>query len=105
MVPDTQPNEADCGGADRVHRTLKLSLMHLSTLSSVSQSVSRLENVECEKSDFNISFETLVLESGEEHGGGGRRKKIISAATDSSPKYTKTQTQFEKRKTKNHVEH
>ena len=53
MVPDTQPNEADCGGADRVHRTLTLSLMHLSTLSSLSQSVSRLkENVESwEKSD------------------------------------------------------
>ena len=46
----------------------------------------------------------MVLESGEEHGGGGGKKKTkISAATDSSPKYTKTQ-KFEKRKTKNHVE-
>ena len=83
MVPDTQPNEADCGGADRVHRTLTLSLMHLSTLSSLSHSVSRLENVEsCEKSDFNISIRDVG--SGR-HGGGGKKKTKISAATDSSP--------------------
>ena len=82
MVPDTQPNEADCGGADRVHRTLTLSLMHLSTLSSLSHSVSRLENVEsCEKSDFNIS----IRDVGSGRHGGGEKKTKISAATDSSP--------------------
>lgn len=45
----------------------------------------------------------MVLE--DTGGGGGKKKTKISAATDSSPKkYTKTQ-KFEKRKTKNHVEH
>jgi len=105
MVPDTQPNEADCGGADRVHRTFTLSLMHLSTLSSLSHSVSRLENVEsCEKSDFNISIRDVGSGIRGRARGGGKKKTKISAATDSSPKYTKTQ-KFEKRKTKNHVEH
>ena len=76
MVPDTQPNEADCGGADRVHRTLTLSLMHLSTLSSLSHSVSRLENVEsCEKSDFNISIRDVGSGIWGRARGGGRKKK------------------------------
>ena len=64
MVPDTQPNEADCGGADRVHRTLTLSLMPLShylrcpraslvsKTSSPGKSLTKMENLFNDFDDF-----------------------------------------------------